>query len=91
MHGVGGEMMEMFHVFYRKLLEFLPNFLTALILLFVGIGLAKILGKVFLRVFRAVNVDGFWDRAGIREVLVRGGIKRPPSVECRGQSTGSRC
>lgn len=81
MPGVGGGMMEMFHVFYRKLLEFLPNFVTALILLLVGIGLAKILGLVFLRVFRAVNVDGFWDRAGIREVLVRGGIKRPPSVE----------
>ncbi len=28
-----------------------------------------------------MNVDRFWDRAGIREVLVRGGIKRPLSVE----------
>jgi hypothetical protein len=26
-------------------------------------------------------VDRFWDRAGIREVLIRGGIKRPLSTE----------
>ncbi len=81
MHGVEGGMTEMFHVFYRRLLGFLPNFFTALILLLVGIALAKILRLVFLRFFKAVNVDRFWDRAGIREVLVRGGIKRPLSVE----------
>ena len=71
----------MFEAFYQKLMEFLPNFLVALILLFVGVALARLLGFVFLRVFKAINVDKFWDRAGIREVLIRGGIKRPLSTE----------
>ena len=81
MKGVGGGMAEMFHVFYRRLLEFLPNFLTALILFLRRAWPGENPGGVSLRVFRAVNVDGFWDRAGIREVLGRGGIKRPLSVE----------
>jgi hypothetical protein len=81
MQDVEGGAAEMLHVFFRKLLGFLPNFFTALILLFVGVGLAKVLGLISLRVFRALNVDRFWDRAGIREVLIRGGIRKPLSVE----------
>lgn len=76
-----GGVLGMFQVLYERLLQFLPNFLLALILLGIGLILAKILSAVILKFFRAINVDRFWDRAGVREVLNRGGIREPLSVE----------
>ncbi len=71
----------MLHVFFRRLLDFLPSFFLALILLIVGLILGKVLRAISLRIFKALNVDRFWDRAGVREVLIRGGIRRPISIE----------
>jgi hypothetical protein len=76
-----GGMMEMLEVFYQRLLQFLPNLLVAVIVFVVGIMVSKILRVLSLRFFTAINVDRFWDRAGMREVLNRGGIKQPLSVE----------
>jgi hypothetical protein len=76
-----GGITETFAVLYQKLMHFLPNLLAALILFFIGIVLAKIVGFALLRLLKAINVDKFWDRAGIRDVLTRGGIKHPLSVE----------
>ncbi len=81
MHMVRGGLVETLEVVYGKLMTFLPNFLLAVILLGAGIVIARILRFVFLRFFRAINVDKFWDRAGMREVLNKGGIKQPLSVE----------
>jgi hypothetical protein len=71
----------MLEAFYERVLLFMPNFFAAVILLIIGIVLARILRLVFLRTFRAINVDRFWDRAGMRDVLNRGGIKQPLSAE----------
>ncbi len=81
MHEAGWGMMEMGAVFYRRLIEFLPNLLVALVLFAAGLALAKLLAFIALRALRAVNVDRFWNSAGIREVLARGGVKRPVSAE----------
>jgi hypothetical protein len=81
MHDIGEGMMEMGGVFYRRLIEFLPNFFVALVLFLVGLAIARLLGFIVLRTFKAVNVDRFWESAGIREVLARGGVRRPVSVE----------
>jgi hypothetical protein len=81
MNGVGTGMVEPSGVFYRMVMAFLPNLFVALLLFVAGLILAKLLGFIFLRVFRVLKVDRFWNRAGIREVLARGGVKRPISVE----------
>jgi hypothetical protein len=81
MHGVGEGIMEMGNVFYGRLMEFLPNFFAGLILFLAGLALAKLLGFICERTFRALKVDRFWDRAGMREVLAKGGVRKPVSVE----------
>lgn len=81
MYWLRGGVTETFEILYQKLMQFLPNFLAAVILLVVGIILAKILQLFLLRLFRAINVDRLWDRAGMREVLVKSGIRQPLSVE----------
>lgn len=81
MEALEGGMTATFTVLYQRLMQFLPNLLAALVLFCIGIVLAKIVGFVLLRLLKAINVDQFWDRAGIRDVLNRGGIKHPLSVE----------
>jgi hypothetical protein len=81
MYPIRGGISRTFEIFYENFLQFLPNFLAAVILLVVGFILAAILRAVFLRIFRAVKVDRFWERAGMREVLTKGGIRQPLSVE----------
>ncbi len=70
---------EPFESCYEKMLTFLPYFLTSLALLIVGIVLGIVLKVVFLRIFRAINLDRAAERLGIFEMLSRGGIKEPPS------------
>ncbi len=78
---IRGGLSDTLEVVYRKLLQFLPNLMTAVIVLVFGIVLSKILAFIFLRLFRAIGVDRFWDRAGMREVFNKGGLKQPLSVE----------
>lgn len=66
---------EPFESSYEKFLTFMPNFLTSLALLIVGIILAAVLRMVFLRIFRAVNLDRAAKRLGLFDMLLKGGIK----------------
>ncbi len=70
---------EPFESCYEKMLTFLPYFLTSLALFIAGIILGVLLRIVFLRIFRALNLDKVADRLGLFEMLSRGGIKEPPS------------
>jgi hypothetical protein len=73
-------MVEPFEKFYEKLLVFLPNLITSLILLIVGILLGIFVKWVFNRIFRAMNLDGLSTKLGMSDALSRSGIKDPLSV-----------
>ena len=65
---------------YEKILRYLPNFLTALLLIVIGLVLGRILRAVTFRVLQAFSVDKHFERFGMGEVLGKGGIKEPLSV-----------
>ena len=60
--------------------EFLPNFLTAILILVAGIVLGALLKVVFLKFFRAIHLDRIFRRFGMEEVFRKGGIKNAPSA-----------
>jgi hypothetical protein len=72
--------LEPFDRFYEKLLRFLPNLLTSLVLLVIGILLGIFVKWAFTRILKAMNVDGLSQKSGLSEALIRGGIKDPLSV-----------
>jgi len=65
--------------FLDKLVHFLPNFFSFLLILSSGIVLGLILNSISLRLFRAIRLDRFSERCGISEMLQKGGIKEPIS------------
>ena len=70
---------EPFESCYEKMLTFLPYFLTSLALFIAGIILGVVLRIIFLRIFRAVNLDRATERLGLFEMFLKSGIKEPPS------------
>lgn len=61
--------------FYEKILLFLPNFLMSILILAIGIILAKILKVIVLKILNAVKLDRFSERSGLMELLKKGGVK----------------
>jgi hypothetical protein len=61
--------------FYEGILDFLPNLLTSLLILVVGIIISKILKSVFLRIFQALHIDRFSEKSGLMELLKKGGLQ----------------
>jgi hypothetical protein len=58
-----------------KLVGYLPTLLGALIILTVGWMIAKTLRKVVNRALEAIHFDKLADKAGITEILNKGGLK----------------
>lgn len=65
--------------FYTIVLDFLPNLLTSLLILGLGILIAVAMRKMFTRLFTAINLDKLSEKAGFSEILQKGGIKEPVS------------
>ncbi|TNF54297.1 hypothetical protein EP227_04460 [bacterium] len=61
--------------FANNILDFLPNLLAALLVFFIGIAIAVLLKKTFVRIFKAIGLDKISEKVGIMEVLKKGGIK----------------
>lgn len=70
---------EPFDKFYDKIIQFLPNFFIAVILLIVGFVAGFVLKMLFLKLFRAFNVDKFSERSGVVEMMKKSGIREPVS------------
>ena len=66
--------------FFDKVLIFLPNLLSFIVILLIGIVVAWILKKICTHVFRAINLDKMCERAGTSSVLAKGGITDLPSA-----------
>ncbi len=71
---------EPFERLYERVLQFLPNVLTSILLFVTGFILGVVMRWVFLRLFRAFNLDKHCERLGMREMLCKGGIKEPLSA-----------
>ncbi|MEW6600501.1 MAG: hypothetical protein AB1499_05975 [Nitrospirota bacterium] len=65
--------------FLEKIIEFLPNLLMSIVILFIGFVAGFILRMIFLKIFRAVNIDTISERSGAVEMLKKGGMKEPVS------------
>jgi len=70
---------EPFDRLYEQILQFLPNFLAALLLFIVGVLIGWLLRAIFARIFRTLKLDRFTERLGLKEMLHRGGITDPLS------------
>ena len=69
-----------FNRFLDNLLLFLPNFLTALVILLVGLLLGGLLKMAVVRLLRAVGIDGLCERTGMSQMLCKSGIWDPLSL-----------
>jgi hypothetical protein len=69
-----------FNRFLDNLLFFLPNFLTALVILLVGLLLGALLKLIFVRLFKAVGIDRLCERTGMNQMLCKSGIRDPLSL-----------
>jgi len=66
--------------FFERVLYFLPDLLSSILIFISGIVLGLILKNVFLRFFHAIKMDKFSERYGIVEMLKKGGIREPASL-----------
>jgi len=71
---------EPFERFFEKVLQFLPDFLSAILIFTLGIVLGFILRAVSLRLFRTIKLDKFSERSGVVEIIQKGGIREPVSL-----------
>src|SRR3989337_1717219 len=69
-----------FERFLERALHFLPNFITAILVLIVGIVFGMVLKVLFLRFFKAIGLDRLSERSGVIELLRKGGIRDSVSV-----------
>lgn len=77
---IQGVLMESVEEVYRKLVQFLPNLLTSVLLLVLGFVLGAVLKWSLSRLFRAFKIDRFFDKFGLGDILGKGGIREPLSV-----------
>ncbi len=63
----------------RRIAEFLPNLISALLLLIIGITLAKVFERLAVKLLKALRVDLAAEKAGITAMLSRLGVKRDPA------------
>ncbi len=60
---------------YRNVLDFLPNLLTSLLILILGVLIAIAFKKIFTRLFRAINLDKLSEKFGVSDIFQKWGIK----------------
>lgn len=65
---------------FEKVVHFLPNLLSSILIFISGIVLGLIIKTVFLRFFHAIRLDKFSERYGMVDILQRGGVKEPLSL-----------
>jgi len=60
---------------WETFLEYFPNLLAAIIVLFVGVLIASTLAKVVVKVFNKLLIDALIKKTGLFMILEKGGIK----------------
>lgn len=65
---------------FLKFKAFLPNLLAMLVILIMGILLARILRAILVRFLKAINFDSWSDRMGMTTLLRKGDLWSKPSL-----------
>jgi len=66
--------------FINKVLLFLPNLFSSILILALGFLAGWVTKQVLLKLFRILKLDELSERAGINRIISRGGIKSSPST-----------
>jgi hypothetical protein len=66
--------------FYDRVMEFLPNLVSAVLILLIGFFAGWLVKAILRRLFLIVNLDRFSERSGIRAILSKGGLNEPLSL-----------
>ncbi|GBE35585.1 hypothetical protein BMS3Bbin06_02126 [bacterium BMS3Bbin06] len=66
--------------FLQRLIEFLPNLLSSLVIMTLGFFTGWVLKNITLKILEIINADRFCHRTGITHALEKGGIKDKPTV-----------
>jgi hypothetical protein len=61
--------------FLERFIQFLPNLISAILLLLIGLFAGWLTKKALCRLFRILKVDEFSERHGINNILLKGGLK----------------
>ncbi len=61
--------------FLERFIQFLPNLISAIFLLIIGLIVGWITKKTLYRLLRLLKADEFSERYGINNILIKGGIK----------------
>jgi len=64
---------------FQKLVAFLPNLLTGILVFAIGLGAAWLVKILIVRIFRLLKLDSVCARAGITDALQRMAVKDTPS------------
>ncbi len=65
--------------FFQKLIEFLPTFLSALLVFVLGLFLAWVVKIIVVKVFKILKLDGLFARTGLAETLQKMAVKDTPA------------
>jgi hypothetical protein len=65
--------------FVTKIAVFLPNLLFAMAVILLGWVICNVIKRIVVRLLKLGRFDALAERAGIRHILERGGIKQSPS------------
>ncbi len=65
---------------FHKFAAFLPNLLAMLVILIVGILLARLLRMLLVRFLKAIDFDSWSDRMGVTSILRKGDLWAKPSL-----------
>lgn len=70
----GGAITQSLVELWVRFVSFLPTIIGALLILFIGIAIASVLGKVIERIVSALRIDSALDRINVSESLKKHGI-----------------
>ena len=66
--------------FFDRIVEFLPNLLSSIIIVALGFLIALVVRKVLVKLLDIINADKFCQRVGLTDSLKKGGLRDKPSV-----------
>jgi hypothetical protein len=64
--------------FFQRIIKFLPNFLSALIIFVLGLVMAWIIKLIIVKILKLLHLDSLFSKMGISESLKKIGLKDTP-------------
>jgi len=77
---IGRLVIDPLHRFSDKVMQFLPNLVSALLILLIGFIAGWLAKSILKKLFVVIKLDSFSERSGIRAILSKGGLNEPLSL-----------